>query len=44
MVPQKGAKQQKTAKDAKDRQASSMDSREDLSGAEVRQQQRTWAL
>ena len=41
MVPQKGAKQQKMAKDNR---VSSMDSREEPSGAKVRQQQRTWAL
>ena len=40
MVPQKGAKQQKIVKD---RQASSVDSRKEPSGVEVRQQQRTWA-
>ena len=40
MEPQKGAKQQKMAKDNR---VSSMDSREKPSGAEVRQQQRTWA-
>ena len=40
MVPQKEAKQQKTAKD---KQASSVDSREDPSGDEVRQPQRIWA-
>ena len=40
MVPQKGAKQHKMAKD---NWVSSVDSREEPSGAEVRQQQRTWA-
>ena len=41
MVPQKGVKQQKTAKD---KWASFVDSRKEPNGAEVRQQQRTWAL
>ena len=41
MVRQKEAKQQKTAKDA--RRASSVKSKEDPSGAEVHQQQCTWA-
>ena len=40
MVPQKGAKQQKMARD---KQAFSTDSREEPSGPEVRQQQCTWA-
>ena len=40
MVPQKGAKQQKTAKD---KWASSVDNGEEPSRAEVRQQQRVWA-
>ena len=40
VVPQKEAKQQKTAKD---KRALSVDSREDPSMAEVCQQQRTWA-
>jgi len=40
VVPQKGAKQQKMTKD---KRASSVDSKEEPSGAEVRQQQRTWA-
>ena len=41
MVPQKGAKQQKMAKDNR---VSSVDSRKEPIGAEVHQQQRTWAL
>ena len=40
MVPQKEAKQQKTAKD---KWASSVDSEEETSMAEVHQQQRIWA-
>ena len=36
VVPQKGAKHQKTAKDPKDRRASSMNSREEPNGAKVR--------
>ena len=40
MVPQKGAKQQKTAKD---KRTSSVDNREEPSKAGVRQQQRVWA-
>ena len=40
MVPQKEAKQQKTAKD---KRVSSVDSRKEPNGAEVCQQQRTWA-
>ena len=40
VVPQKEAKQQKTAKDKWD---SSLDSRKDPVGAEVRRQHRTWA-
>ena len=39
MVSQKGAKQQKMARD---KWASSANSREEPSGAEMRQQQRTW--
>ena len=41
LVPQKGAKQQKMAKDPKDRRSTSVDSREEPSRAEVRLQQRT---
>ena len=40
MIPQKGAKQQKIAKD---KWAFFVDSREELSGAKVRQQKCTWA-
>ena len=40
MVPQKEAKQQKTARD---KWASFVDSKEEPNGAEVHQQQRTWA-
>ena len=40
MVPQKEAMQQKTARD---KRASSVDSKEEPNGAEVRQQQHTWA-
>ena len=43
LVPQKGAKQQKMAKDPKDRRSTSVDSREEPSRAEVRLQQCTWS-
>ena len=43
MVPQKGAKQQKTAKDKQASSVDSRDSREEPSGAKVHQQQCTWA-
>ena len=43
LPPQKGAKQQKTAKDPKDKRFSFMDSREEHNLAEVRLQQRTWS-
>ena len=41
--PQKGTKQQKTTKDPKEKRASSADSREELNGADVCLQQRTWS-
>ena len=43
LLPQKGTKQQKTAKDPKDRRSSSMDSREEQNPTEVRLQQRAWS-
>ena len=43
VVPQKGAKQPKTAKKPKDKRASSMDSREEHNRAKVRIQQCTWS-
>ena len=43
LPPQKGAKQQKTAKDPKDKRFSFMDSRVEHNLAEVRLQQRTWS-
>ena len=43
MALQKGAKEQKTAKDPRDKRANSMNSREDQTGVEVRLQHRTWS-
>ena len=43
LLPQKGTKQQKTAKDPKDRRSSSMDSREEQNPTKVRLQQRAWS-
>ena len=44
VILQKRARQQKTIKDPKDGKATSMDSREEPSGAEVCIQQCTWSL
>ena len=43
VVPQKGTKQQKMAKDLRDKRSTSVDSREELNGAEVRLQHRIWS-
>ena len=43
MAFQKGAKEQKTAKDPRDKTANSMNSREDQTRVEVRLQQLTWS-
>ena len=43
MAPQKGTKQQKTAKDPRDKRATFVDSREEQIGAEVCLQHRTWS-
>ena len=43
LLPQKGRKQQKTAKDPKDKRSSSVDSREEQKLAEVRLPQRVVA-
>ena len=43
VVLQKGTKQQKMAKDLRDKRSTSVDSQEELNGAEVRLQHRTWS-
>ena len=43
MALQKGTKQQKMAKDLRDKRFTSVDSQEELNGAEVRLQHRTWS-
>ena len=43
VAPQKGTKQQKTAKDPRDKRATSVDSREEQIRAEVHLQHRTWS-
>ena len=43
MAPQKGTKQQKTAKNPRDKRATFVDSREEQIGAKVRLQHRTWS-
>ena len=42
--PQKGAKQQKVAKDPWDKRSSSVDSQEEQNRVDVRFPQRTWSL
>ena len=42
LPPQKGTKQQKAARDPKDKRSSSVDSREEQNLAEVHVQQHTW--
>ena len=43
MAPWKGTKQQKTAKDPRDKRATFVDNREEQIGAEVRLQHHTWS-
>ena len=43
-LKKKGTKQQKTAKDLRDKKATSVDSQEEQTGAEVRLQHCTWSL
>ena len=43
VAPQKGTKQQKTAKDPRDKRATSVDSWEEQIGAEVHFQHCTWS-
>ena len=43
MAPQKGTKQQKMAKDPRDKRATSVDSREEQIGADARLQHHTWS-